>query len=102
MNLFRMLFRGDSIETPPVVDPAIAATERLITQLQEDLIHERFVIATLLERLKQSSEPTGEVIDMNTLEPMQRRSQPLSMMKARAAQILLEKRKEKVNAAVSS
>jgi len=71
--------------------------------LQEDLIHERFVTASLVEELRLSRSPSpieaGPSVDINTLEPMQRRSQPLSMMKNRAAQILMEQRKEKANRA---
>ena len=92
------MFRDVRAEQSQVVDPVIAATDRLITQLQEDLIHERSVVASLLEELRLARVPEAGQMpyeDIDSLVPLQRKSQLLSSMKSRAAQILLAKRMEK-------
>lgn len=94
------MFRDDRAVPSQDVTLATAATERLITQLQEDLIHERSVVASLQEQIRLyqafdvSAQSGGEEVDLSTFKPIQRRSHPLSMMKTRATQILREQHKK--------
>jgi len=77
----------------------------LITQLQEDLIHERGVSAQLREDLRTARSHAAQPIfdemvpmpeeDFAKLSPLTRRTRTPSMMRARALEILAERRREK-------
>lgn len=74
------------------------STERLITQLQEDLIRERGLVAELKAELAEAQKPLyppEPEIDLANFKPLQRRSLPPSALRRRALEILAEKRAER-------